>query len=447
MLKKTALRIWFALLDFAETYKLVSLARTFLWLFIVWVVGTNCVYFSERGATRPDGRPSPYSESYLDSYWMVVITVTSAGVETEYAPVTGPARAQIIVVAVVSVVLMTILTGNVVAALFERIRRRELIRMKPRFTHVGFFKDHIIICNASSKFESVLRQIVDKADPDTKIVLVDANASSYRTEGRRLFRTTYAVQGKPDNLRVLNEADAAFAKAIVILTPDEPTLTIGERDYQALITAIVLQPLARTANAAPRILLEVNEKRTLEYVRTFNSLREMYPLYIEPVCAAQFQEKLLAQSCLTHGLSKLFQLLLTVPHRPNWRPLPLRFPLRVLFGESEKPDEIPAGGAPAEEVYTCPVGDCLDGRSYRTIANLVETHCDVTLIGYLKWESKGTLGTVPPTLKTNPRRLPTKPGDPAEADATLRADDELVVLARPNDRIHLMNFLRSPQTE
>jgi len=423
-------RLWFAVLNFAESYKLQTLAAIFFWMFVVWIIGTNVVYLCEQ-CLPPELRcQSPYCESYFDAYWWVVLTITGAGVEDAAKPESLAARVAAVVLLIIGICLVAILTGNVVAILWEKIARRDLMRMKPRIAHVAQYSGHIVICNASAKFEPILRQIVDKVGADTKIVLVDPKADEYRTDRRLLFRSTFAVAGSPQHLRSLKQADVATAAALVVLTPDAPGLSLQERDYQALLTALAVQPVAEV-NPDLRIILEVNLQSTLEFARIFNSL-DNYPLYIEAVCGDDFQERLISQACLTHGLSNFFDLLLTVPPRATRRSAITRFFDTVFLREVEAMATAAGQVDTSNDIYAIPLAEQFEGKTFREVRQTIEEADGVTVIGYLQWEGNGEgVGVNKPAVTLNPSRKPSAPGRPAPIDYRLTLDDELFVIARP----------------
>ncbi len=308
-------RVWFEVLSFAECYRLQTLATIFFWIFVVWVFGTHLIWVCEQWLPPELQEESRYfgRDHYFETYWWVINALMSAGVEDAAEPKSLAAKAVAVVVVIVGVCLVTVLTGNVVAILWERIARRDLMRVKPRIAHVAQYTRHVVICNASAKFEAILRHIIDKAGTDTKVVLVDPRADQYRTDRRPMFRSTFAVTGHPQSPRILRQADVETAATLVVLTPEAPGLSLQERDYQALLVALAAQRVA-DVNPNLRIILEVSQRHTLEFTRIFNELRS-YPLYIEPVCAEDFEERLVSQACLTPGLSHFYDLLLTVPPR------------------------------------------------------------------------------------------------------------------------------------
>jgi hypothetical protein len=426
-------RWWFAVLNVVESYKLQSLGIVFFWMLVVWVIGANAIYLCEH--SLPPGElhdRSVYAEHYLDTYWWVILTITSAGVEDAAAPQSVCARAVALLMVVIGICLVTVLTGNVVAILWERLARRDLMRVKPRIAHVGQYAGHVVICNASGKFEPILRQIMDKAHVDVKAVLVAPKASEYRTDRRRLFLSTFAVDGDPQNLRVLKQADVASASALVVLTPDAPELSAQERDYQALLTALAAQPFAEV-NPQLRIILEVTQKETLEFVGIFNSL-ESYPLYIEAVCADNFQEKLLSQSSLTPCLSHFYEMLLTVTPRRRRRSAIGRLVDTVCLREvtPEETDEASIDRVEtANDVHAVPVAGAFAGRTFRELRLAIEEG-GPTVIGYLRWNGDGA-GRRKAAVTLNPSHRPPAPGQPAAIDYRLTTEDELFVIARPHE--------------
>jgi len=425
-------RLWFELLNFAESYKLQTLAIIFFWMFIVWIIGTNLIWLFEQWVPPPaDESPTYYGpEEYFNTYWWVINAIMSAGVEDAATPRTVAGRTVAVLVVIIGICLVTVFTGNVVAILWDRIARRDLMRVKPRIAHVAQYVDHVVVCNASAKFEPILCQIVNKAGTDTKVVLVDPKADEYRTDRRPLFRSTFAVAGNPQSLRVLKQADVETAAALVVLTPDDAGLSLQGRDYQALLAALAVQPIVEV-NPNLRIILEVNLKSTTDFVEIFNVL-DNYPLYIEAVCAGDFHERLISQACLTPGLSHFFDLLLTVPSRRQRRSMIPRLFDTIFLREVHEEEAAASPTDMGNDVYAVPLSEELAGRTFRDLRQVIEEADGVTLIGYLRWEGIGDgVGLLKPAVTLNPSRRPPAPGQPAPIDYRLRPDDELLVIARP----------------
>jgi len=433
-------RCWFTVLNFIESYRLQTLGTVFFWMLVVWVIGANAIYLCEH--SLPPGElhdRSIYAEHYFDTYWWVILTITSAGVEDAAAPQSLGARAVALLMVILGICLVTVLTGNVVAILWEKLARRDLMRVKPRIAHVAQYSGHVVISNASSKFEPILRQIMDKGHVDAKVVLMAPKASEYRTDRRLLFRSTYAVDGNPQSLRVLKQADVGSAAALVVLAPDAPGLSLQERDYQGLLTALAAQPFSEV-NPNLRIILEVNRKETLEFVEIFNSL-DNYPLYIEAVCADDFQEKLLSQSSLTPCLSHFYEMLLTVPSPPRRRSAVTRLVDTICLREveTEETEEAAIDRVDmANDVHTIRVVGALAGKTFRDVRLAIEQAGAATVIGYLRWNGDGEgVGLKRPEVTLNPSHRPSAPGLPAAIDYRLTTSDELFVIARPEDCIAL----------
>lgn len=425
-------RLWFEALNFAESYKLQTLATIFFWMFVVWIVGTHLIWVCEQWLPEDLQAESRYfgREHYFETYWWVINSLMSAGVEGGAEPRSLGAKVVAVIVVIIGLCLVTVLTGNVVAILWERIARRDLMRVKPRIAHVAQYTGHVVVCNASSKFEAILRQIVDRAGTDTKVVLVDPKADQYRTDRRPLFRSTFAVTGNPQSARVLKQADVETALALVVLTPDDPGLSLQERDYQALLAALTAQPMA-AANPNLRIILEVNLRHTLQFTRIFNSL-ESYPLYIEAVCAGDFEERLISQACLTPGLSHFYDLLLTVPPRPERRSTLTQFFDTIFLREVHQEEAAATPADMANDVYSVRLAERFAGRTFREVRDAIEKADGVTVIGYLRWEGDGAgVGLKKPIVTLNPSRIAPATGEPAPIDYRLAGGDELFVLARP----------------
>ena len=90
------------------------------------------------------------------------------------------------------------------------------------------------------------------------------------------------------------------------------------------------------------------------------------------------------------------------------------------------------------DVYAVPLSEELAGRTFGDLRRAIEEADGVTLIGYLRWEGIGDgVGLKKPAVTLNPSRRPAAPGQPAPIDYRLRADDELLVIARPEAYVAL----------
>ncbi|MFH1844948.1 MAG: hypothetical protein ABIF77_17285, partial [bacterium] len=168
-----------------------------------------------------------------------------------------------------------------------------------------------------------------------------------------------------------------------------------------------------------------------EFIAIFNSLPS-YPLHIEALCAAEFQQQLLAQASLTPGLSHFFDMLLTVPPQPVRRSPLTRF-FDTVYLRDVDPEEQDTNPLDASnQVYSVPAAEHRAGYTFRELQQKLEERGGVTVIGYLQWEGEGIgIGRKTPVVTLNPTRRPQVPGQVAPVDYRLLEDDELFIIARP----------------
>jgi Trk K+ transport system NAD-binding subunit len=247
--------------------------------------------------------------------------------------------------------------------------------------------DHVVICNCNAKVGTIVEEI--HAEEAVDIVLVVQERELWEAmpawHPRRYESGRFHVLfGHPTDEAVLAAAGMAAARAAIILADPRQ----GEfADARSALVAIAIERASPRVHTVMEILLSVH--------RSHLRATEVN----EVICLGEIAEKLLAQGCISPGVSRIFGYLLTS-----------RQGTRSIF--------LPALPAP------------LAGRTYRDLARrAIEREAPFTVCGFVqaaRGEAEGARGDVSlegGRLSLNP------PGGPEGKDALLAAGDRLVVIA------------------
>jgi len=240
----------------------------------------------------------------------------------------------------------------------------------------GALSDHVVICNANAKFPAVARQL-RRAAPGLPVVLLAQDRRLWAEHPDWHPETAPEVPvlfGCPTDRTLLRRARLAAARAAVILAdPLQGELA----DARSTLVAVAIERENPQVHTVIELLLSVN--------RAHLAATEVN----EVICLGEMAEKLLAQSCITPGSSRLFAHLLSTADETSQIFLPV---------------------VPAE----------LAGRAYRALARqVIATRAPFLSLGYVQHRRDAR-----PRVVLNPCA-----GQEPGKDTALAAGDRLIVLA------------------
>ena len=159
-------------------------------------------------------------------------------------------------------------------------------------------EDHIIICNWTKKSDLLVKELhnpsVEKKRP---IIIITENPQDVPDfEEDETYRGIMIVKGNPSNEDSLKRAGIESASTIIILA-DERLADIA--DTKTIMTAIAIDHISPDIH----VVAEVLSSNNLPFLA--------YTFVNEIICLELLTERLLAQSCLTPGVSFIFSDLLT----------------------------------------------------------------------------------------------------------------------------------------
>ncbi len=219
-------------------------------------------------------------------------------------------------------------------------------------------RDHVIICNWSSKADIIVRQLHDESvHHKSPIIVITDNPENIPKTTDRAYRGLLMISGDPANKEILKRADVKHSKTVIVLADEED---LENSDSKSILIVLAVEAI----NPNVHIIVELMKSNSEMFFQ--------YTHVDEIVCLEQLSEKLLAQSALTPGLSQVYMDLLTQ-------------------------------SADTNEIYQESVPDSLIGVTYReaeaTIIKIDEK--DIILIGFSTIIEKMVNGTLAVNGKGN----------------------------------------------
>lgn len=274
--------------------RLVShqLARLVGSLIVAWLIGSLMLHYAER-------RHNPAFASWGDSFWNVWLALFNGMNDT---PTTFTGRVLAVVILIIGVAIVGIFTGNVASIMVEdRLRRRELSHFE--------MEDHLVLCNWSPRALDWIQEVHSKIIQDKRPVVIihddPEKVDLPDTQDDPAFNDVYIVKGDPTNEVILRRARVPRAHSVVVLVDDRQ----GEHaDGKSILTCIALQNLCKGEHR-PNISVECRNPQNRFHLKKSGA--------DEIISSDELGLRLLARSALHHGMTRVYQELLTVGRDAN----------------------------------------------------------------------------------------------------------------------------------
>ncbi len=296
------------------------MARIGLAVFAAWVLGVLGIHLSERGG-------NPAFDSWSESFWSVWLILFS-GVES--APKTWLGRFFAMVLLGTGVGLAGLFTGTVASVLVEaQLRRREVANFE--------MEDHLVLCNWSPRGMAWIREVHSKIIQDKRSVVIihddTAQVDLPDAQDEAAFHDVYLIKGDPTNEVILRRARVHRAHSVVILADDRQG---DHADGKTILTCIAVRNIAR-GDKSPNVAVECRNPNYRHHLIKAGA--------DEVISSDEFGVRLLARTALYHGITRVYQELLTV-------------------------------GRDANEMFLIPVPEELVGRDFVEVSGMFLRHRD-----------------------------------------------------------------------
>jgi len=259
---------------------------------VIWIVSATALHFAERST-------NPEYETWGESLWNVWITLFSG---LNNAPTTPVGRLVVSAVLVVGVALAGLFTASVASILIERaLRSREVPNLE--------MSDHLVLCNWSPRALDWIREVHSDIVIDKRPVVIvhdtpdEVVLPEKQDEGA--FNDVYIVKGDPANEVILRRAKVAHAHSVVILADDRQD---KHADGKTIVCCMAVKNVC-AQERQPNIVAECQDPKYRPHMRKAGA--------DEVISAADFGLRLIARASLFHGMTRVYQELLSVRRDAN----------------------------------------------------------------------------------------------------------------------------------
>lgn len=250
---------------------------------------------------------------------------------------------------------------------------------------------HVVILNWNSKGEAIIKELHSGVIHEQRLVVVVTDKKLPKRIGTA-WRGVFTVDGSPLEPEYLLQAMIAKAHSAIVLADEESP--------NPDTTNFMLAASVERINPEVHTIVEISESSYLEHFEG-TGVDEM-------ICINEIAEKIISQSCLTHGLSSLYLHLLTASEETN-------------------------------EIYIVPAPAVAQGRSYREVRRAIGTFEGESLIllgflaqvdrqeppsGYKSFARNGKYMA----MVVNPTQN-NESDDPFSQSYVIRPGDELILMA------------------
>jgi len=266
-------------------------------IILIWLIGAFILWLFEHNGNKDD------FGNFYQCFWNIAVYLFS-GLDSG-VPRTTPGRITVTVILILSLGVVGIFTGTVASIFVEkRIGGK-------RFMPPKKLNNHIVICNWNEKGINIVKELRAKALKIKKPIVIISENISEKTfpelDELEEFRNIYLVDGDPSNEFNLKRAKITKAFSCIILSQT----SAGEyADAQSILIAMTINQLCKESRCSIiHIIAESIAPKNYEHLKKAGCN--------EIVSAGDFALRLIAQSALTPGLSKVYSNLITVSEETN----------------------------------------------------------------------------------------------------------------------------------
>jgi voltage-gated potassium channel len=193
-------------------------------------------------------------------------------------------------------------TASVASLLVERyLRRRDVSNFE--------MDDHLVLCNWSARGVTWIQEVHAKSMQDKRpVVIIHDETDEIDLPDKQedaAFTDVYIVKGDPTSEVVLRRAKVPTAHSVVVLTDDREG---KHADGKSVLTCIAIRNICR-GDRQPNISAECRNPNNRHHLQKAGA--------DEIISSDELGLKLLARSALFHGMTRVYQELLTVGRDAN----------------------------------------------------------------------------------------------------------------------------------
>ncbi len=270
-----------------------QIVRVLAIMVVAWVVGATLLHFVERGENEA-------FSSWWESLWNVWILLISG---PDVSPKTRAGKLITMALLGVGVGVAGLFTGSVASILVAQNMRR---RGVPSFE----MEDHLVLCNWGPRGLSWIREVHSKIVQDKRpVVIIHDNPDEIDLPDKQdeaAFNDVYIVKGDPANEVILRRARVAKAYSVVVLADDRQG---AHADGKTILTCIAVHNICGRGDKAPNVAVELKNPNNRHHLLKAGA--------DEIISSDDLGLRLLARTALYHGITRVYQELLTVNRDAN----------------------------------------------------------------------------------------------------------------------------------
>jgi len=259
---------------------------------VIWIVCSIALHFAERAT-------NPAFKTWGESFWNVWVTLFSG---LNSSPNSRAGRFVVSVVLVVGVAFAGLFTASVASILVERsLRSREVTNLE--------MSGHLVLCNWSPRALDWIREVHSGIVTDKRpVVIVHDTPDDVVLPDKQdepTFNDVYIVKGDPANEVILRRAKVAQAHSVVILSDERQE---QHADGKTIVCCIAVKN-GCVEDRQPNIVAECHDPKYRQHMLKAGA--------DEVISAADFGLRLMARASLFHGMTRVYQELLSVRRDAN----------------------------------------------------------------------------------------------------------------------------------
>jgi voltage-gated potassium channel len=266
-------------------------------IFLIWILGAFGLWLFEH-----EQNPDEFG-NVPRCFWNIAVYLFS-GLDSGQ-PATTAGKITVTLILVLSLGIVGIFTGTVASIFVERrIGGR-------RFMPPKRLRDHVVICNWNEKGINIIQELRAKAlKVKRAIVIISEDVSEEKfpeLDALEEFGRVYLIKGDPANEVNLKKAKIMQCFSCIILSQQSAN---GYADAQSILIAMTIKHLCDEYETEKvHIVADAVDPRNYDHLRKAGC--------DEIVSAGDFALRIIAQSALTPGLSKVYGNLVTVSEETN----------------------------------------------------------------------------------------------------------------------------------
>jgi voltage-gated potassium channel len=242
---------------------------------------------------------NPEFATWGDALWGVWVLLFSG---LDQPPKTTGGRLVTMAILVVGVGTAGLFTASLASLLVERyLRRRDVSTFE--------MVDHLVLCNWSPRGLEWIREVHSKIIQDKRpVVIIHDEPDEIDLPDKQdeaAFSDVYIVKGDPTSEVVLRRAKVPKAHSVVVLTDHREG---KHADGKSVLTCIAIRQICR-GETQPNVSAECHNSSNRHHLKKAGA--------DEIISSDELGLRLLARSALFHGMTRVYQELLTVGRDAN----------------------------------------------------------------------------------------------------------------------------------